>query len=145
MTAQEFGKWIVGYYGEYPKGQKRDVWEYIKSWEAGYLDVLKDILLANYSSQFKTPPDIAAMTKLYPQVVMEQEARARLQRMAALPQPPDSTASDAQKVARMNADMKAVGVTMADKGWMQKVIDYRTRRGDYGEHLRIGAKPRWTL
>ena len=143
MTTREFIIWAEGYYGEYQVGQIKDVTEYLETWDVKYLDALKTVLAHNYTSQFKTPPDIAAMNKVYPLVVAERD-RAAGYEPRELPSM-TTEEKDRHKAARLHADMKAVGVTMNDKGWMQKVIDYRTKRGDYGEHLRIGPRPRWGL
>lgn len=143
MTAKEFIEWAEGYYGEYQIGQIKDVTEYLASWDQKYLDGLKKALMQNYTSQFKTPPDIAAMNKVYPFAVTERDRLAGYEPH----EPPSMTVEekDRHKIARLRDDMKAAGLTMNDKNWMRKLIDYRTKRGDYGEHLRIGANPRWTL
>lgn len=59
MTAIEFVKWAQGYYGQYPQGQKPDIWNYIKDLSPEYLDALKEALLKTYSSKWGKPPDIA--------------------------------------------------------------------------------------
>lgn len=144
MTGREFMDWAEGYYGPYPAGQRNDVWEYIKPWDANYLDGLKKALMQNFTSQFKTPPDIAAMNKVYQFAVAECD---KITGHEPRPAPTMELVRDDEKhkAARLFADLKAVEMTMNDNGWLSAVLDYRTRRGDYGEHLRIGAKPRWTL
>lgn len=135
MTAQEFAVWIKGYYGPYPEGQKRDIWEYLKSWEPDYLDALKTVLLANYSSQFKRPPDIEAMTKLYSLAVEEKERKERAKRAAEAMLITDTGAataeSDEHKVERLRADMAAAGVTFGTPGVFWKTFEYRQSRGNY--------------
>jgi hypothetical protein len=59
MTAMEFVKWAEGYYGIYPQGQKKDIWEYLIKCSKDYLDALKAALLINYSCKWGRPPDIA--------------------------------------------------------------------------------------
>ena len=134
MTPKDFALWVQGYYGPYPEGQKRDVWEYIKSWEPAYLDALKTVLLANYSSQFKRAPDIEAMTKLYSLAVAEKEARERAKRAAAVLQIPDgATETDEHKIARLHANMAAAGVTFDTPGWFAKTLKFRQDRGDFDQ------------
>jgi hypothetical protein len=140
MTDREFAKWVQSYYGDYPEGQKRDVWEYIKTWQPEYLDALKKVLLANYSSQYKRPPDIEAMTKLYTLANAEQEAEARRTRLQALPPPKGTTETDDEKAARLHADMEYCNVTMQTPGWFAKVLQYRIDRGDYRDS-KAATKP----
>jgi len=59
MTAIEFIMWAEGYYGKYPDGQKKDIWEYIKGLSPQYFDALKDAVMRRYSSKWGRPPDIA--------------------------------------------------------------------------------------
>ena len=141
MTPQEFITWAEGYYGAYPEGQMNDVFNYLKSWEPLYIEALKRVTILNHSSQFKTPPDIAVMNKLYPQASAEQD---KIQRNNG-PRPlPDMNETDAQKAARLHADMEYCDVTMQTPGWFVKVLQYRIDRGDYGPSLRKGEAIRWT-
>lgn len=59
MTSIEFVRWVEGYYGKYPDGQKKDIWEYIDQLTPGYLDALKRAVMRDYSSKWGRPPDIA--------------------------------------------------------------------------------------
>ena len=134
MTPKDFVAWVQGYYGPYPEGQKRDVWEYIKSWEPDYLGALKTVLLANYSSQFKRAPDIEAMTKLYSLASSERESRERAARAATILPPPEWTVeTDEHKTARLRADMAAAGVTFDSPHWFAITFKYRQDRGDYDQ------------
>jgi UDP-galactopyranose mutase len=142
MTAKQFMEWAVAYYGQYPEGQRKDVWDYVSSWEQAYLDALKTVLLTSYSSQFKRPPDIEAMNKLYSSACAEQSAREREERQKNLPPPKGTTETDEEKSARLHADMERCGVTMQTKGWFTTVLQYRIDRGDYGPNYRIGPKPK---
>jgi hypothetical protein len=53
--------------------------------------------------------------------------------------------TDAQKAARLHADMEYCNVTMQTPGWFAKVLQYRIDRGDYGQSLRKGEAMRWTV
>jgi len=59
MTAIDFAKWVQGYYGKYPEGQKRDIWDYLKGKSPEYLDSLKEVLKRRYSAKWGHAPDIA--------------------------------------------------------------------------------------
>lgn len=140
MTSKEFVAWVQGYYGNYPDGQKRDIWEYITSWEPDYLAALKSVLLQNYSSQYKRPPDIEAMTKLHIQAADEQRQIQR-QRMAPkyLPEAPRD---DDALAAQLRADMKEAGVTFDDPRWFSKTFIHRCKRGDFGPRLKANPPVR---
>lgn len=58
MTARDFITWAQGYYGKYPDGQKRDVWDYVRSRSPEYLDALKKTLLKRYSAHWGKAPDV---------------------------------------------------------------------------------------
>lgn len=129
--AAAFMEWAEGYYGKYPEGQREDVLEYLLTWSDVYLEALKDCAKKAYSGQYGKPPDIAMLNKLYPEASVEQAARERALRQAALPPPEGIKETDEQKSARLYADMRACGVTMDTLGWFGKVLQYRIARGDY--------------
>jgi len=58
MTAKDFVTWAQGYYGNYPEGQKRDIWDYLKEKSPEYLDALKITLKMRFSSKWGHAPDV---------------------------------------------------------------------------------------
>jgi len=82
MTSQDFGRWLVNYYGNYPnRTQKAEVWAYIKDLLPHYLDALKQVLLTTYSSTYGKPPDVAIMERCSAQAI------EKMERPKALPEP----------------------------------------------------------
>lgn len=69
MTSIEFVRWVEGYYGKYPDGQKKDIWEYIDQLTPGYLDALKRAVMRDYSSKWGRPPDIAVFEEVKDEVL----------------------------------------------------------------------------
>lgn len=140
MTGREFMDWAEAYYGAYPEGQRQDVWEYVKVWEPTYLDALREVLKTNHSSQFRTPPDIAAMSKQYGQASALQDKYIRTQGRPA-PEP-QIRANDAELAAQLRADMKEAGVTFDDPRWFSKTFIHRCKRGDFGPRLKANPPVR---
>ena len=61
MTQADFLREIQGYFGEYPIGQRKYIAEYLQEFNDEYLGILFTDLIRTGQSQFKCPPDIAAM------------------------------------------------------------------------------------
>ena len=69
MTAAEFVKWVQGYYGKYPEGQKDDLKAYFHLWSPAYFDALRWVLTRRYSSKWGKPPDIAVFEEVKGEVL----------------------------------------------------------------------------
>jgi hypothetical protein len=69
MTAAEFVKWVQGYYGKYPDGQKDDLKAYFRDLSPDYFDALRWVLTRRYSSKWGRPPDIAVFEEVKGEVV----------------------------------------------------------------------------
>lgn len=86
MTAKEFVVWATGYYGAYPEGQKRDVWDYLKDKSPAYLAALKAVLVRRYSSKWGHAPDVA---------IFEENAREATESIKYAPLAIEDTRPDA--------------------------------------------------
>ena len=69
MTAAEFVKWVQGYYGKYPEGQKNDLKVYFRDLSPAYFDELRWVLTRRYSSKWGKPPDIAVFEEVKDEVL----------------------------------------------------------------------------
>lgn len=83
MTAVEFAKWVQGYYGPYPSGQKLDIWQYLRDLDGDCLTALKQELLKTFSSKWGRPPDIAIFEEC--RCVIEQDQAERTKYPRFLP------------------------------------------------------------
>jgi len=62
MNWKEFGAWLEGYYGKYPRRQlKEDIAEYIKDVPEADFPSLVGYLKINFSTQYNFTPDIATL------------------------------------------------------------------------------------
>jgi len=59
MKSLEFITKIQSYYGKYPEGQKIEIANYLRNKRETLLTELYKQLITNYSSKWKTPPDVA--------------------------------------------------------------------------------------
>ena len=152
MTPQDFVKWTQGYYGNYPDGQKRDIWEYVKGWDGEYLEALKKVLIVNLSSQFKTPPDIATLNKYFSAATTEKEkmAFAKEHRFELIEDRREKeTEEDAD--SRLRRHCREAGVEYLDlinlkPGAFAKVLQHRIDSGEFkrqGGSRRIGKPLTW--
>jgi len=80
MTAIEFARWVQGYYGQYTRGQKLDIWQYLQRLDESYLTALKKELLKTYSSKWGKPPDIAIFEECRCAIEEYQAERMKYQR-----------------------------------------------------------------
>ncbi|MCX7023061.1 MAG: hypothetical protein NT080_00395 [Spirochaetes bacterium] len=78
MTAPEYIKWLVGYYGQVRPGQRKDLATYLRTCAPGYLDQLKDVVMRRFSSQYGKVPDIAVFEKC------QHEAYAAVRELASI-------------------------------------------------------------
>jgi hypothetical protein len=69
MMLAEFVKWVQGYYGKYPEGQKDDLKSYFRDLSPGYFDALRWVLTRRYSSKWGRPPDIAVFEEVKGEVM----------------------------------------------------------------------------
>ena len=103
MTIGDFANWAQAYYGPYPEGQKRDVYEYLKALSPEELDELRVRMRATCESHIRQvngyPPDIGGMERIMPEVKQVVEGRARERRELGyaakmLPAPGEPTDED---------------------------------------------------
>ena len=59
MKSLDFITKVQDYYGKYPEGQKIEIANYLRNKRETLLTELYKQLIANYSSKWKTPPDVA--------------------------------------------------------------------------------------
>jgi hypothetical protein len=69
MTLTEFVKWVQGYYGKYPEGQRDDLKVYFRDLSPAYFDALRWVLTRRYSSKWGRPPDIAIFEEVKGEVM----------------------------------------------------------------------------
>ena len=93
MKPAYFVKEIQAYFGEYPEGQKKYISAYVQEFTEEYLDILFRELLRTGQSQFKCPPDIAAMEekKFRTSLLLKEEETKRLPIVQEAIEPPKET------------------------------------------------------
>jgi len=81
MSASDFGKWAIGYYGPWPEGMKSDIRDYLTERTPEYLAMLKRVCLDKVPSRMGQvngyPPDVAKMQELAEETSTRLEAEAR--------------------------------------------------------------------
>jgi hypothetical protein len=77
MNAIEFARWVQGYYGQYTRGQKLDIWQYLQKLDESYLTALKKELLTTYSGKWGKPPDIAIFEECRQAIEQDQAERMK--------------------------------------------------------------------
>jgi hypothetical protein len=63
MTPIEFVEWAQGYYGQYPAGQLKDIYVWLRVKSEPYLDALKEETKKTFPSQYGRPPDVYVFEK----------------------------------------------------------------------------------
>ena len=63
MKHSAFLESIQRYYGKYPPGQQPTIQKYLQTKGEKYLGKLYTLVLLNFSSQYRVPPDIAIFEK----------------------------------------------------------------------------------
>lgn len=80
MNAIEFVKKIQAYYGEYPKGQMAEIANYLRGKRETLLSELYKQCIKNFSSKWKTAPDVAVFEEYLPEALkLEVRASGQLQ------------------------------------------------------------------
>lgn len=77
MNARQFIAKIQDYYGQYRKGQQREIAKYLAGRNEIYLDHLYHQCLYGYSSKWRSPPDIAVFQEFAQDALTE--AKKQLQ------------------------------------------------------------------
>lgn len=117
MTSKEFIAWAQGYYGNYPEGQKKDIWQYIKNLSQDYLDALKDVLMRTHESQWGRPPDIAIMERCYPEAKQIMD-RPKLSTLLEEPDREEVYAS----FKEFKPEAQSLGINTEKDGWIVRTI-----------------------
>ncbi len=61
--AERFVKWVESYYGNYRAAVRKEVIRILSDYSMGELAELKDEILVAFSTQYRIPPDVAAIKK----------------------------------------------------------------------------------
>lgn len=77
MNARQFIAKVQDYYGQYRKGQLREISKYLAGRNEIYLDHLYQQCLYGYSSKWRSPPDIAVFQEFAQDALTE--AKKQLQ------------------------------------------------------------------
>lgn len=150
--AESFVLWAQGYYGDYQPGQLEDILAYLSAWDALYLECLKDILKRTHPSQYKTPPDIAAMDKCYIEASAARDREVFRQEHPQIEAPRrDVSELNRDAESRLKRHCRDAGVEYMDLinlkpgAWM-KVLKHRLDSGEFarpGTPRRIGKPITW--